>query len=158
MKTSTENKSFTLWPYAIVVCMVMFMGYIASFVYKAMNQDVDLVSKNYYEQEIQYQDHINMMDRTKAAGNVAITYNHDIKGILVQLPESFKGQPIQGKVNLFRPSDDQLDQELPLQLGRDLSQLIETEKLQTGLWKVRVSFTAKNETYYAEQNIQVAKP
>ena len=53
MNTAQQNKSFTLWPYAIVVCMVLFMGYIAHFVYKAMNQDVGLVSKDYYQQEIQ---------------------------------------------------------------------------------------------------------
>jgi nitrogen fixation protein FixH len=155
MKNQDKNKSFTLWPYAIVVCMVMFMAYIASFVYKALNQDVDLVSKDYYEQEIKYQDKIDMVGRTKAAGDVSIKYNPETAAILLQLPESFKGQTITGKINLFRPSNDELDQELPLQLGRDLSQLIETAALEKGLWKVRVSFTATDETYFAEQTIQI---
>ncbi|MFD2244941.1 FixH family protein [Pontibacter ruber] len=155
MKSTDKNKSFTLWPYAIIAAMVLFMGYIAMFVYKAMNQDVDLVSKNYYEQEIQYQDHIEKVGRTVAAGDVAVNYNAEAHTILLQLPESFKGQPINGKINLFRPSDDQLDQEIPLQLGRDLSQLIETQKLEKGLWKVRVNFSAGNETYYNEKTIQI---
>lgn len=155
MKTADKNKSFTLWPYAIVTAMVLFMGYIAMFVYKAMRQDVDLVSKNYYEQEIAYQDHIDMVGRTKAAGDVAIRYKPESQAILLQLPESFAGQRINGQVNLFRPSDDQLDQELALQLGRDQSQLIEADKLEKGLWKVRVNFSAGEETYYTEETIQV---
>jgi nitrogen fixation protein FixH len=155
MKTTDQNKSFTLWPYAIVVAMVLFMGYIAMFVYKAMNQDVDLVSKDYYQQEIQYQDQIDRVGRTKAAGDVVIKYNAEAQTVLLQLPETFKGKPVSGKINLFRPSDDKLDQELPLQLGRDMSQLIETTDLKKGLWKVRLSFAADNETYYAEQTIQV---
>ncbi|WP_242928817.1 FixH family protein [Pontibacter vulgaris] len=155
MTTSDKNKSFTLWPYAIIGAMVLFMGYIAFFVYKAMNQDVDLVSKNYYEQEIKYQDHINTLDRTKAAGDVAINYNPEKQSILIQLPESFAGQSVNGTVDLFRPSDDKLDQNIPLQLGRDQSQLIETDKLEKGLWKVRINFSAGNETYYSEKTIQI---
>ncbi|WP_439880109.1 FixH family protein [Pontibacter sp. MBLB2868] len=158
MKSTDKNKSFTLWPYAIIVAMVMFMSYIAMFVYKAMNQDVDLVSKDYYEQEIKYQDHINMVGRTKAAGDVAIAFHPEKQDIIIQLPDHFKGQSITGKINLFRPSDEELDQELPLQLGRDLSQLIETKELQQGRWKVRITFTVEQETYFAEQTIQVTKP
>ncbi|MFD2512487.1 FixH family protein [Pontibacter locisalis] len=155
MKTAHNNKSFTLWPYAIIAAIVLFMSYIAMFVYKAMQQDVDLVSKDYYEQEIKYQDQIDRIDRTKAAGDVAIRYNAEMQGILVQLPESFKNKSVEGKINLFRPSNDKLDQELPLQLGRDLSQLVETAEIEKGLWKVRVSFTAADESYYAEQTIQI---
>ena len=155
MKNTDKNKSFTLWPYAIVVAMVLFMGYIAMFVYKAMNQDVDLVSKNYYEQELEYQDHIDKVGRTVAAGDVALNYDAEAQTILLQLPASMKGQVISGRIILFRPSNDKLDQELPLQPGRDLSQLIETAKLEKGLWKVRVNFSAGDETYYTEKTIQI---
>ncbi|QCR22205.1 FixH family protein [Pontibacter sp. SGAir0037] len=150
-----QKKSFTLWPYAIVGCMLLFMGYIASFVYKAMHLDVNLVSKNYYEQEIAFQEHINTVDRTRAAGDVVISYNEANQTILLQLPESFKGQAVAGKIDLFRPSNDKLDQQLPLQLGRDLSQLIEAQGLEKGLWKVRVNFHAGEAAYYAEQSIQL---
>jgi len=153
--TTDNKKSFTLWPYAIVGAMVLFMGYIAYFVTKAMNQDVDLVSKNYYEQEIAYQEHIDQVTRTRAAGDVAIAYKPEGEAILVQLPASLQGQPLQGSISLFRPSDDKLDQELPLQPGRDLSQLIETGKLEKGLWKVRVRFSTGADTYYAEESIQL---
>ncbi|MFD2999519.1 FixH family protein [Pontibacter toksunensis] len=155
MKTQDKNKSFTLWPYAIVVAMVLFMGYIAMFVYKAINQDVDLVSRNYYEQEIAYQEHIDKVGRTKAVGEVTINYQPENQAILLQLPETLAGQRISGSVNLFRPSDEGLDQEVPLQLGRDLSQLIETNELEKGLWKVRVNFSAGDETYYTEDTIQL---
>lgn len=139
----------------VVAAMVLFMSYIAMFVYKAMNQDVDLVSKDYYEQEIKFQDQIDRIGRTKAAGDVAIRYEAEAQRLLLQLPDTFKGKAVSGEVHLFRPSNDQLDQEHPLQLGRDLSQLIETSELEKGLWKVRVSFAAENETYFAEQTIQV---
>ncbi len=135
--------------------MVLFMGYIASFVYKAMNLDVDLVSKNYYEQEIAYQEHIDKVGRTAIIGDVAITYNEQDHALLLQLPETLRGKQVRGRVTLFRPSNDQLDQELPLQPGRDMSQLIETQDMERGLWKVRVNFSEGEHTYYTEKTIQL---
>ncbi|MDX5437165.1 MAG: FixH family protein [Pontibacter sp.] len=152
---TTDQKNTTLWPYAIIAAIVLFAGYIIFFVTKAMRQDVDLVSTDYYEQEIAYQDHINKVGRTVAAGNVQITYQEESNDVLLQLPESLKGQQLRGSISFFRPSDDVLDFELPLQPGRDLSQLIETDTLQAGLWKVRVNFSAGSDSYYAEKAITI---
>lgn len=155
MTTSDKNKSFTLWPYAIIGAMVLFMGYIAFFVYKAMNQDVDLVSKDYYEQEIKYQDQIEKVKRTQALGDVMLDYNTKSKTILLQLPATYKDKSLTGTITLFRPSDDEMDKKLPLQLGRDQSQLLETADLESGIWKVRVDFSDGEETYYSEKTIQI---
>ena len=155
MKTAQQNKSFILWPYAIVVCMVLFMAYIAMFVYKAMKQDVDLVSKDYYQQEIEYQDRIESVKRTQALGDVMLDYKAESKSILLQMPATYKDKNLSGTVTLFRPSDDKMDKEIPLQLGRDQSQLLETQDLESGLWKVRVNFTDGQDTYYTEKTIQI---
>ncbi|MBB6610357.1 FixH family protein [Pontibacter sp. Tf4] len=155
MKSTDKNKSFTLWPYAIVVAMVCFMAYIAMFVYKAMNQDVDLVSKDYYQQEIQYQDQIDKVRRTQALGDVMLDYRSTDKTILLQMPATYQGMNLSGTITMFRPSDDSMDKQVPLQLGRDQSQLLEVNDLENGLWKVRVNFTDGKETYYSEKTIQI---
>ncbi|MEJ8756664.1 FixH family protein [Pontibacter sp. H259] len=155
MKSTDKNKSFTLWPYMIVIAMVCFMGYIAMFVYKAMQQDVGLVSKDYYQQEIKYQDQIERVRRTQALGDVMLDYKAENQAILLQMPVTYQDKTLNGTITLFRPSNDQLDKQFPLQLGRDQSQLIETQDLETGLWKVRVSFTDDKEDFYTEKTIEI---
>ncbi|OKL41526.1 FixH family protein [Pontibacter flavimaris] len=155
MSTKDKKNSFTLWPYAIVVAMVLFMSYIAMFVYKAMNQDVDLVSKDYYEKEIKYQDQIDRVKRTQALGDVIVEYKAGEQTLLLQLPATYRGMNPSGTITLFRPSDDKLDKQVPLQLGRDQSQLLEVSDLASGIWKVRVSFNADNQEYYTEKTIQI---
>lgn len=155
MKTNDINKSFTIWPYAIIVTMVLFMGYIAMFVYKAMNQDVDLVSKDYYEQEIKYQDQIERVRRTQALGDVMLDYNADEQTILLQMPATYSDMSLKGNITLFRPSNDKLDTQIALQLGRDQSQLIEIADLESGLWKVRVNFSDSEQDYFTEKTIQI---
>lgn len=155
MKSTDKNKSFTLWPYMIVVAMVLFMGYIAMFVYKAMNQEVGLVSKDYYQQEIKYQDRIESVRRTQALGDVMLNYSENGKTLLLQMPATYQGMTLNGTVTLFRPSNDQLDKEIPLQLGRDYSQILDVNGLESGLWKVRVSFSDGEAAYYSEKTIQI---
>ncbi|WP_299699604.1 FixH family protein [uncultured Pontibacter sp.] len=150
-----KNKKFTFWPYAIVIGLVSFMGYIVFFVIQAMNQDVDLVSKDYYAQEIAYQDQIDRVRRTQALGDVMVNYNAEAGTILLQLPATYSEKKVSGTITLFRPSDDKLDKQLPMALGRDHSQLIEAEDLEKGLWKVRVNFSDGEEAYYSEKTIQI---
>ncbi|WP_377469552.1 FixH family protein [Pontibacter silvestris] len=150
-----KNKSFSLWPYAIVTAIVLFMSYIIYFVVQAMGQDVDLVSTNYYQQEIAYQEHMDKVGRTKATGDVQLNYNAEAQNILLQLPAGFKSKRVNGNISFFRPSDDALDFDVQLQLGRDMSQLVSAEEMKSGLWKVRVNFTADTETYFTEKTILI---
>ncbi|PKV75466.1 FixH family protein [Pontibacter ramchanderi] len=154
MKTD-KDKKFTFWPYAIVIGLLSFMGYIIYFVIQAMNQDVDLVSKDYYAQEIAFQDQIDRVRRTQALGDVMLQYSEESGNILLQLPATYKDKDLSGTITLFRPSDDKLDKQLPMQLGRDHSQLIEVRDLEKGLWKVRVNFSDGEEAYYSEKTIQI---
>jgi nitrogen fixation protein FixH len=151
----TDNKKFTFWPYAVVIGLVSFMGYIVYFVIQAMNLDVDLVSKDYYAQEIAYQDQIDRVRRTQALGDVMINYNEEAGTILLQLPATYSDKKLNGNITLFRPSDDKLDRQLQMALGRDHSQLIEAADLEKGLWKVRVNFNDGEEAYYSEKTIQI---
>lgn len=153
--TNDKNKKFTYWPYAIVIGLVSFMGYIIFFVIQAMSQDVDLVSKDYYAQEIAFQDQIDRVRRTQALGDVMLDYNADAKNILLQMPATYREKSLSGTITLFRPSDDKLDKQLPMQLGRDQSQLIEVADMEKGLWKLRVNFSDGQEAYYTEKTIQI---
>jgi nitrogen fixation protein FixH len=153
--TSDKNKKFTFWPYAVVIGLVLFMGYIVYFVIQAMNLDVDLVSKDYYAQEIAYQDQIDRVRRTQALGDVMVEYNESAETVLLQLPATYREKSLNGTITLFRPSDDKLDKQLPMQLGRDQSQLLEVGDLEKGLWKIRVNFSDGEEAYYSEKTIQI---
>jgi hypothetical protein len=44
-----------LWPWAIVLTFVLFISGTVSLVVMACSQKVELVSQNYYEQELQFQ-------------------------------------------------------------------------------------------------------
>ncbi|GAB2949946.1 hypothetical protein GCM10027048_13880 [Hymenobacter coalescens] len=158
MSTLTVNKPApqrSLWPYAIIAVFVLFGTFIGYMVKQAMSSSVDLVSKDYYEQELQHQQRMEAAARAAALPG-AIRYQAAADELTLQLPAALAGQQPTGKVRFFRPSDQHLDFTVPLQPDAAGTQRLSTAKLQPGYWRVRLDFEAGGQAYFVEQNVTVA--
>ena len=142
------------WPYAIVAVFVLFAGYIGSMVYQAMQTDVNLVSADYYQQELAHQQRINAVANA-AALSTPVQVRHDAasRRLTLQLPAALAGQAIAGQVHFFRPSNQNLDFTVPLRPAADLQQSINTSKMPLGFWRVQLEFTAGGLAYFVEQDL-----
>lgn len=156
MEQKQEKKAGRNWPVVIVGTMLLFGGYILYMVFQAMQSDVDLVRKDYYEQTLTYQDQIDKVERTKAlAVPITIAANGPEQIVTVQFPEDFADKNVNGTIQLFRPSDKDLDVELPLRLDANRRQLINTSQLQKGLWRVKVHSQAGGQAYFVEEDVML---
>ena len=150
----TKPNTFTWWPRVIIGFFVLFAIFIGNFVRMAMQSDVDLVSKDYYQKEIAFQEHINTVAQTKENNaEIQVTLAEAAGQLVVAFPEFYKGQKVAGTVQFFRPSDAKLDFEFPLNLNDARQQFIPVEKLEKGRWKVQVSSEANGKSYFTEQII-----
>jgi nitrogen fixation protein FixH len=139
-------------PYVIIGAFVLFALYIGVMVQQAMRTDVQLVSADYYQQELGYQERITAEGRTAALPTpVRITEGAD--QLTIQLPPALAGQAIAGQVRFFRPSDSRLDFSVPLR-STTLTQTLSTAKLKAGHWRVQLDFTANGQRYFVEQVIR----
>ena len=150
----TPTKTRTIWPYTVIAVFVLFAGYIGFMVQQAMRTTVDLVSPDYYKQELAYQQRMESVART-AALPAPVQLHHDAAAqrLTLQLPATLAGQAVQGSIHFFRPSDQKLDFTLPLQTGSD--QQFNTAKMRPGYWRVRVDFTADNQAYFVEKELVI---
>jgi nitrogen fixation protein FixH len=135
-----------LWPMAIVLTLVLFFCGIMTLVVIASSQKVDLVSDNYYEQELKYQGSIDSLERAKPLGAKA-TYDAPGRRIVLSLPAGQTRRNLTGAIQLYRPSEAGLDQELSLAPNSDGVQAVDASRLQPGLWKVRVSWAVEGRDY-----------
>ena len=144
----------SVWPYAIIAVFVLFAAYIGSMVYQAMQTDVNLVSADYYKQELVHQQRMDAVART-AALPTPVQVRHDAarRRLTLELPAALAGEAVQGQVHFFRPSDKALDFTLPLQPAADRRQSINTSKMAPGLWRVQLDFTAGGQAYFIEQDL-----
>lgn len=154
MTTPASTPTRTLWPYAIIMAFLLFGSYISYMVSQTMQTNVDLVSPNYYQQELAYQQRIDSEARTATLpGAVSIHYQAAAQQLRLQLPATLRGQKLEGEIHFFRPSNLKLDFTLPLQPDAELAQHLSTTKMQPGHWRIRLNFKAGKQTYFVEQSL-----
>ncbi len=141
--------SASLIPYFIIGTFVLFAAYIGLMVARAMRSDVELVSTDYYQQELDYQQRIAAKTRA-AALTVPIQLVATGHRLQLQLPPALAGQTIRGEVRFFRPSDARLDFTVPFRPDANLTQHLSTSHLQPGYWRIQLDFTANNQPYFVE--------
>jgi len=150
-----NQSSRNLWPASIVGFFVIAIIFLATFVAWAVRQREDLVSADYYEREVRYQQQLDSMNRSQAiAAQVVVTFNPAQQAIILTLPRDQRSGAT-GSVHLYRPSDARLDREVPLAVDANGIQRVNAKTLEGGLWKVRVKWNSNGQEYFLDQPVIV---
>ncbi|WP_425235718.1 FixH family protein [Ulvibacterium sp.] len=142
------------WGTAIVLAFIGFIGFILFFVVR-MSMDNkanhDLVTDEYYKQELAYQKEI---DAEANAKNLAdpIKIKKTNNGLLLKFPKILEGQNIQGTVSLYRPSNKHLDFDLPVSLS-NTHLLIPDKRLLGGRWDIKIIWEHKGKEFLHKESI-----
>tara|TARA_A100000171_G_C2140629_1_gene155972 strand:+ start:3974 stop:4420 length:447 start_codon:yes stop_codon:yes gene_type:complete len=142
------------WGTGLVIGMALFIGFILFLVYRMTtdnNLEHDLVTEGYYQKEMELQDNIYAQQNTAAMEKQITGIKNDM-GYLLQFPEGFEPQKIKGKVFLYRPSNKQLDFELPLELT-DPNLLIPDNRLLDGRWNITIDWEYEEKKYRFKKEI-----
>ena len=121
-------------------------------VYVFMNQDVDLVTKDYYGKELKYQNHIDKVNNTGELGKeVGISLLKNI--VQLTFPDSVFDKKAAGIIYFYRPSGSGRDFSLPVAVTGNNTQIINTSKLEKGLWKIKVEWGMDGKDFYSEKSL-----
>ncbi len=141
------------WGTAIVLAFIGFISFIMYFVIK-MNTDKkyehDLVTKDYYKQELAFQKEINAEKNAKALeNNVAVKKASE--GLVITFPEDKSYTNITGTISLYRPSDKRLDFEIPISLSGS-EMIIKDEHILEGRWNITIDWEYENTLYLFKES------
>ena len=141
------------WGLRIILLYTAFVGGMLFLVYKCTQQSVDLVSTDYYAQELKFQDKIDRLNNSeKLDVKLAVVYSSEHSNIQIVFPESSTPNNTTGEIVLFRPDNSKLDFKIPIDIT-DGVQNIPTQKLSKGLWRVKSSWSTNDTPYYQEEKI-----
>lgn len=140
------------WPYSIIAVFVLFAAFIGQFVYQSTLHDVNLVSENYYEKEVAYQDQIDLEEKTLPY-NKHFVINISEGQLHLQCPIELPVE--EGKLVLLRPSSAKEDQTITLSKNETNSYKLKTSALSKGLWIVEVHFSSGGEDYFYEEKVMI---
>lgn len=148
-----------LWPMGLVAAFGVFIsGTVALIVLSARTQ-TDLVSQDYYERELRYQEDIDRRTRTQALeGQVQVRYDADRRQLTFALPAAHAAKRAEGEIQLYRPSAAGLDRRVPLTVDSRGQQILDATTLSDGLWRVRVTWRVGGEEFSCDEKVIVGAP
>lgn len=141
------------WGHGIAIFFACFVAFMLFMVVKSFQQNIDLVTENYYEQELQYEQQIEKIRNTQQLVETVKISTEAGKGIQLSFPQL--KAPIQGQVQIFRPSDARFDLLAELAPDSDNQQLIATHSLPPGFYRIKINWQSSGQDYYTEETLNL---
>jgi hypothetical protein len=140
------------WGWKIVVVYSLFVIMTLSMVFYFMGQEVDLVSEDYYKQEIEYQDQMDKIANAKLLKQaVEFEYSAASRMVKINFPADHIEKGLKGNIHFYRPSNAAEDKNFQIVTGNEGEQQIGVGSLSKGFWKVKISWTCAGKDYYDER-------
>lgn len=137
----------------IGILYLSFVGMILTLVFMCYRQKVDLVSKDYYAQELKFQDKIDAINNEKKLTG-SITHELNGKELILTADSLMDINGLEGTINFFRPSDSGKDVNLKMNF-QNRRQSLNTSALLHGVYKMQLSWSVNRIHYFKEDVIFV---
>ena len=142
------------WGIRITVLYMSFVTLILSLVYITTKNKDELESKDYYRQELDYQNKIEAMQN---ANNLLSPIDYEIKQkeIIITVPQELRSSGFKGEVFLFKPSDSSKDLIIGFVPDANGSAKISSNKIEPGVYKMKVTIHSNSKKYIKEEVINI---
>ncbi|MCX2836774.1 FixH family protein [Salinimicrobium sp. MT39] len=142
------------WGTSLVLAIFSFIAFIMFFVITMITDKAyshDLVVEEYYKNELTFQE---QLDKTKNASLLSenIQLEQTSEGLVINFPQELEFASIKGNVFLYRPSNKQLDSEIPLSLSSH-QLLVPDSRFIDGRWNIIIDWEYKGEKFYFKEDI-----
>lgn len=142
------------WGTGIVLAFIAFIAFILYFVILASTDnsaDHDLVTEDYYKEELAYQNEIDALANAKTYAS-QVSYARVEEGLEISFPTEMNFNEIEGKVSLYRPSNKHLDFDLPISLSNK-HLLIPDKRLLDGRWDIKIYWNYQGKDYLIKKSV-----
>lgn len=139
------------WGHRITFVYLLFVSGILFLVFQSSRQRVDLVTDEYYEEEIRYQQRIDESARADALSEkprLQLAGN----GLSVRLPAEFEGKEVAVKAHLYCPADSRNDVRLETVASRRDIRMEWTGE-RKGMHILKINWSSEGVSYYSEENL-----
>ena len=126
--------------------MVLFMCYL---VYQCTQNPSIMVSKNYYEQELKYQDLIDAKSNTVEYSD-SMTIAKTEGKVVFRIPLSLNNKLTGASVKLYNRADDTKDRTIDLKKNEEGLYALNTSDWGKGNYQLKLSIHAGEKQYYKE--------
>ena len=139
------------WGHKITLAYVGFIAFILFLVVKAFGEDVDLVTKDYYAQEIAYQERMVQKANAYHAEEKATVKQLGLE-IIVNIPEGFTAS---GEIHFYHPSKVLFDRKFDLAMDTQNEQRIDRSQLIPGHYRINLMWEVDGKEYFQQEKLYI---
>lgn len=138
----------------MVIALGAFIIFILSMLFLFPNgqKNSEMVTDNYYEEELKYQDVIDAKKRADELKEKPV-YSQDKEGIRITFPQDYNNSNTTVKFVMNRTDDQNLDVHKSVQLDARKSFLIPAQVLKMGNYTLRLSWTKDKTDYRLDYDV-----
>lgn len=140
------------WGTGIVLAFLIMISGIIYLVSIAVQQDFDLVDKDYYQKSVNYQQHIAKIRNTEALPE-KIRFEQTSDTLKMTFPNLGNVQEYSGEIHFYSPVAEKRDTTLAVKPNAGFVQSIDLKKLKPGRFMVKIDWSANQVDYYQENEI-----
>lgn len=148
MKKLSWGTKLAMFASIYVIGILIFVGF-------STTQDINLISKDYYPQGIEFQNKIDKIKNTQTLKEKVIISQRG-GTVVVQFPEGMHTD-VKGSIIFFRPSNSDNDLRSDIKLDELGLQVFESAKLVKGRYAIQIDWECQGEAYYQEEAIYLSK-
>ena len=144
------------WGYSIIIVIFTFVLGLSYLVYISFQQKINLVHKDYYPLEIEYQ---KMIDKETNFRNIGQDFDISVyeEFVSIKFPEYFLNDSVIGEILFYRPSDYEMDRSISINVDSTGSQNISVIELLRGKYLVKIDWVSNTTKYYYQSEIFIRK-
>ena len=148
MKNLSWGTKLAMFISVYVIGILIFVGF-------SLTQDINLISKDYYPQGIDFQSKIDKIKNTHTLDEKVVVSQ---KGgtIQVQFPEGMRTD-VSGSIIFYRPSNSDDDLRSDIKLDGSGLMFFKSNRLVKGRYAIQVDWKYQGEAYYQEEAIYLSK-
>lgn len=136
-----------MWSKGIIITFVVFASFMVGLVTICMKQDISLESKEYYKDELAYQQRIDAIQEVERLKQKPTIVFEESSGLLSI--HFVNASALKGDLYLYKPDKAVEDYKQPFDKDVQLNMGHRAK----GLWKIKINWTQQGHTFYYEESI-----
>ena len=139
------------WGKSIVLSFILFAAFIGTLVTVCLRQDISLVSKDYYKEELQYDKQLTRLKNVSQLASkpvIKVLENKTIQITFDRFDDMEKGE-----LRLFRPSDSSKDKKYVIVPTSNATLEFPTTDLIPGMYRAKMQWTMNGKEFFLEEVI-----
>ena len=136
----------------IVVSFVLFAAFIGTLVVVCLREDISLVSKDYYQEELVYEDQIQRLNNVAALKEKPVI---SVVDHMVQVEFSQFNTIEHAELEIFCPSNASMDRKFLVKSSDQPVQFFKLDPLQKGMHRAKLQWEMNGKEFYLEEVIYI---